>query len=334
MISAPTISHPYQGIPYASPPTAIRDMQPLFRTAARKEDFLKSLRGKGRYKYRRYAGGPLRYAGGKTLAVGHIVEHLPDGVDRLVSPFVGGGAVEIACANELGISVQAYDVFDILTNYWQVQLRSPVALAERIAQWTPTQETYRAVKARLKRQWTKEEPFTDCTDLAAHYWFNHNLSYGPGFLGWMSRIYEEPARFRSLLGKVRDFRCPTLSVEQGDFRDTIPGHRNDFLYCDPPYYLDGDSRMFRGIYPQRNFPVHHKGFDHAMLRDLLHRHRGGFILSYNDCQTVRDWYSDFTIVEVEWQYTLGQGETRIGKNRIESGTDHVKASHELLIVGV
>ncbi len=337
MALAPTANPPCR-LPAGASPTAnianIRDTQPLFRQYAAQDDFLQSLRGKGKYKYRRYPGGPLRYAGGKTLGVGHIIERLPDDVDALVSPFIGGGAVEIACARELGMRVQGYDVFDILTNYWQVQLSAPVALAERISQWAPTQETYRAVKARLKRQWTQEEPFADRMELAAHYWFNHNLSYGPGFLGWMSRIYEEPARFHSLLCKVRDFDCPTLSVEQGDFRETIPRHRNDFLYCDPPYYLDGHSRMFRGIYPQRNFPVHHKGFDHAALRDLLRRHRGGFILSYNDCQTVREWYSDCAIIEVEWQYTLGQGETRIGKNRIEAEMDHVKASHELLILGV
>ena len=335
MALTPTATPPYQLPAGPSSPTVNRrDTPPLFRQYAVKDAFLKSLHGKGRYKYRRYPGGPLRYAGGKTLGVGHIIERLPDGVDALVSPFIGGGAVEIACARELGLRVQGYDVFDILTNYWQVQLRAPVALAERIAQWPPTQETYRVVKARLKRQWTQEEPFHDPMELAAHYWFNHNLSYGPGFLGWMSRIYEEPARFRSLLNKVRDFDCPTLSVAQGDFQETIPRHRHDFLYCDPPYYLDGDSRMFRGIYPHRNFPVHHKGFDHAALRDLLRQHHGGFILSYNDCQTIREWYSDFQIVAVEWQYTLGQGETRIGKNRIAAEMDHIKASHELLIVRV
>jgi len=56
-------------------------------------------------------------------------------------------------------------------------------------------------------------------------------------------------------------------------------------------------------------------------------------LSYNDCATIREWYAEFKIVEVQWQYTLGQGETRIGKNRIESGNIHyIKPSHELLIV--
>ena len=295
--------------------------------------FLRQLGGQGKYRYSRYNGLPLRYAGGKSLAVGYVVEQLPTNLTKLVSPFVGGASVEIACARELGIEVKGYDVFDILTNYWQVQLQSPAELAERIAEWEPTKEVYKSVKKRLKGHWDGTEPIEDSLELAAHYWFNHNLSYGPGFLGWMSGIYEEPDRFQRLLDKVRTFRCPGLEVKQASFEDVMPQHSDDFLYCDPPYYLDGDSRMFRGIYPQRNFPVHHKGFDHALLRDLLRRHRGGFVLSYNDCSTVREWYADCRIIEVEWQYTLGQGETRIGKNRIERcDTSYVKDSHELLIV--
>ena len=300
-----------------------------------RDEFLEALRSSGRYRYSRYNGLPLRYAGGKSLAVGYVLEYLPDGVTRMMSPFIGGGSVEIACAKELGISVQGYDIFDILTNYWKVQLRSPIKLADRIEQWSPSKRTYANVKERLKGHWTGEQPIADRLELAAHYWFNHNLSYGPGFLGWMSGIYEDLERFYRLVDKVRGFRCPRLKVGHGSFEQTIPRHRGDFLYCDPPYYLDGDSRMFRGIYPQRNFPVHHKGFDHATLRDLLHEHKGGFILSYNDCEAIREWYADYQIVEVEWQYTLGQGETRIGKNRIENGTHHhVKKSHELLILDV
>ncbi len=303
--------------------------------AASKDDFLRSLRSNGNLDYKRYAASPIRYAGGKSLAVGYVMERLPSGLSRLVSPFVGGASVEIACANELGIEVQAYDVFDILTNYWEVQLNSPVALAERIRQWEPNKADYARVKRRLRAHWDGSQSIADKVDLAAHYWFNHNLSYGPGFLGWMSKIYEEPARFERLVGKVRDFHCDNLTVADGSFEQTMPRHTNDFLYCDPPYYLDGDSRMFRGIYPQRNFPVHHNGFDHATLRDLLHKHKGGFILSYNDCAAIRDWYADYRIIEVEWQYTLGQGETRIGKNRIENGVNHhMKESHELLITDI
>ena len=305
--------------------------QEILPLISAKDLFLDSLRSKGKYKYARYNGLPLRYAGGKSLGVGHIVEHIPGGLDRLMSPFIGGGSVEIACAKELGIQVRAYDIFAILANYWQVQLSARHDLADRLEEWQPTKEQYAEVKTRLKGHWTTESPILAPLELAAHYWFNHNLSYGPGFLGWMSKIYESPVRYVRAVDKVRHFECPELSVEVGSFEKTIPCHQDEFLYCDPPYYLD-EGKMFRGIYPQRNFPVHHKGFNHELLRDLLHNHKEGFVLSYNDCQTIRDWYADFQVIEVQWQYTLGQGETRIGKNRINSGTDHVKKSHELLIV--
>ncbi len=308
-------------------------MNSLLPELSARERFLGRLRGPGNRRYARYNGLPLRYAGGKSLAVGYIIEQFPDRLERLVAPFIGGASVEIAAAKELGIQVQGYDVFDLLVNYWQRQLAEPERLADRIAQWEPSKAAYAEVKRRLKGHWQGNAPIADPLERAAHYWFNHNLSYGPGFLGWMSRIYEEPERARRLLDKVRTFRCPNLTVDCGSFAETIPQHRTDFLYCDPPYYLDGDSRMFRGIYPQRNFPVHHRNFDHALLRDLLYQHQGGFVLSYNDCTAIREWYADYRIMEVAWQYTLGQGETRIGKNRLERGDDnYVKDSHELLIV--
>ena len=312
--------------------TSVAGISPGAGFSSAREEFLSSLPSNGKYKYKRYNGLPLRYAGGKSLAVGHIVENLPDHISCLVSPFFGGGSVEIACAKELGINVRGYDVFAILAQYWQMQTTNPQKLAARLKKWQPTPKRYDAVKARLRAHWQGSKPIEDNLELAAHYWFNHNLSYGPGFLGWMSKIYECPSRYKRLLKKVEDFSCPKLSVRHGDFANTIPKHRDDFLYCDPPYYLNGNSLMFRGIYPQRNFPVHHKNFDHKKLRDLLHAHQGGFILSYNDCQTIREWYADFSIIEVAWQYTLGQGETRIGKNRQEANANHVKKSHELLII--
>ena len=302
----------------------------LTRTYLR-DQFLDSLKSRGKYKYARYRGLPLRYAGGKSLGVGYIIEQIPDGLEKLVSPFMGGGAVEIACAKELNMQVCSYDIFDILVNYWQVQLMSGNSLAEKLEKWQPTKTQYTKIKNRLNEHWTGESPISDPLVLAAHYWFNHNLSYGPGFLGWMSKIYESTEKYMRTMQTIRDFKCPNLSVDQGRFEETLPTHSNDFLYCDPPYYLD-EGKMFRGIYPQRNFPVHHKGFNHELLRDLMHKHKGGFVLSYNDCETIRQWYKEFQIVEVQWQYTLGQGETRIGKNRIENGTGHVKRSHELLIV--
>ena len=148
----------------------------------------------------------------------------------------------------------------------------------------------------------------------------------------MSKIYENEIRYHRLLQRIENFNAGNFSVACASFEKILSQHRKDFLYLDPPYFLAGDSKMFRGIYPQRNFPVHHKGFEHQLLKNLLLKHNGGFILSYNDCSTIRDWYKDFEIVPVKWQYTLGQGETRIGENRELSKANHIKQSHEILII--
>ena len=296
----------------------------------RKERFLGRLRSTGKLDYKRYLASPLRYAGGKSLAVGMVVELLPDDARRIASPFMGGGSVEIALACELGLPVTGYDVFDILCAYWRAQLRRPAALAKRLREFSPDRPTFARVKRRLEAHWKRGEALGE-QDLAAHYYFNSNTSYGPHFLGWPSDMYLNANRYAKMVDKVEAFRAPSLTVRCGDFERSIPRHAGDFLYCDPPYYLD-EGKTFTGMYPHRNFPVHHKGFRHEALRDLLLRHKAGFILSYNDCPTIRDWYSDCNIETPEWQYTFGQGDTRIGENRrTRNGGSHVKKSHELLI---
>ena len=281
--------------------------------------------------FKRYLSSPLRYAGGKSLAVGHIVKLLPDALPKVVSPFFGGGSVEIAIARELGVDVIGYDIFDILMNYWHYQINSPRELAEALRKFEPTKDEYARVREIMKKHWKGEAPISGL-ELAAVYYFNHNMSYGPHFLGSQSSVYLQPKRYETILEKVSNFDVKNIRVAPERFEDTIPRHNGDFLYCDPPYYLDGDSKMFIGMYPHRNFPIHHKGFDHELLRDLLYAHKGGFILSYNDCSTIREWYKDFNIIAPSWQYTFSQGDTRVGKNRIEkNASSHVKKSHEVII---
>jgi len=294
--------------------------------------FLTKLKG-NTLPYKRYMGTPLRYPGGKSLATGLIIEHFPNDIKSIVSPFIGGGSVEIASAVELDLRVKAFDIFDILVNFWQVLIKDNHDLYEALIKLEPDKKHYDFIKVQLKQYWDKKinlEPLI----LARNYYFNFNLSYGPGFLGWLSNVYANKERYLKNLEKIKNFYSHNLSVECLSFENVIEEYPNDFLYLDPPYFLEGDSKMFKGIYPQRNFPVHHNNFNHQLLADLLNKHKGRFILSYNDCQWVRNTYKRFKILEPRWQYTMGQGEKRIGKNRIQRGDKNVKKSHELLILNI
>lgn len=304
-------------------------------TEKHKTLFLNKLRSNSNSsKYRMYDGAPIRYAGGKSRAVGYIIELLPTNIERVISPFIGGGSVEVAISKELGIPVIGYDIFDILVNFWQVLLNNneKQEMINILKSLKPDKETFSFVKEKLKKHWYKEEIIEDRILLAAYYYFNHNLSYGPGFLGWPSNVYLNEKRYSSLLNKLENFYNENLNVYLGDFVEILPKYRNDFLYLDPPYYIGPDSKMFKGIYPMRNIPIHHNNFKHEVLRDLLKQHKGGFILSYNDCPTIREWYKEYEQYFPKWQYSMGQGEKRIGKYRNERNqTSHVKESHEILI---
>lgn len=291
---------------------------------------------------------PIRYAGGKSRAYNTITKHLPffPKPKRIISPFIGGGSLEVRWASERDIPVLGFDIFWCLTNYWQNQLNNPREMYEILNSFECNKTKYNEVKEAIK-QWSKfqdllsewptdhykREP-KEISDLlgAVYYFFSHNLSYGPMFLGWFSSIYNDNKKYINMIERVRDFHCPNLSVENKSFDEVIPNFPNDFIYLDPPYYMekDADNKMFKGIYPNSNFAVHHNDFDHELLRDLLHNHKGSFILSYNNCETIREYYKDFKQEFPEWKYSFGQGETRIGKNREDGKT--TKESHEILII--
>lgn len=292
---------------------------------------------------------PIRYAGGKSKAYKIITEYIPrlPYPSKIVSPFIGGGSLESRWASELGVPVYGFDIFDALVNFWQQLLSDSNTLADKMQTLVPTKEEYARIKEELMcwdytqemlKNWSTNHYKRDAKELdkvtaAAYYYFNHNLSYGPMYLGWMSKIYESQTKWDKMVHNIRAYKNKNLHVEKASFEDVIPEHSEDLLYLDPPYYLekDGDNKMFKGIYPNANIDVHHSGFDHEKLRDLLHNHKGSFILSYNNCETIREYYKDFDLYYPEWHYSYALGETRIGKNKADVG-NKPKESHEILVV--
>ena len=301
----------------------------------KKDAYLNSIRSK-KTKYKRVSLSPIRYAGGKSLAVGHVIEKIDQNIPRLISPFFGGGSVEIAISKHLGISIIASDVYEPLITYWWYQLNQPQALYDQLKQLKPTQETYDKIQ-NLCKQYKKGKISLSKLELATYFYFNHNLSYGPSFIGWASKQYLNAKKYDALLEKVRTFECD-IEIRLGSFERMFDQYPNDFFYCDPPYFLKKNcptSQMFKGIYPERNCPVFHDNFDHLLLKERLDQHRGGFVLSYNDCAKMREFYRNYAITYPKWQYTMGQGETRISKDlgnrNLDHQNAHIKPSHEALI---
>ena len=317
-------------------------------------EYLTHIRNKNG-KYKRVCLSPLRYAGGKSKAVGLILSNLPKLKSRtIVSPFFGGGSFEICASQELGIHVIGYDIFGMLVNFWNVLVNHKEAFIEILKTLSVDTETFTYNRHVLLNYWDKIKPddlvyrtkkkveLTEADKIlldknqimqAVYYYYNMTLSYGPMFLGWPSSNEINPDKFKRRIVKLEKMNLKNLEVRCADFEKVFEAHPDEFFFLDPPYYLEGDSKMFKGMYPNCNFAIHHNHFDHAKLRDLLRNHKGGFLLTYNNCSTIREWYKEYLQEFPEWQYTYGQGETRIGKNRTQAKKeDNIKDSHEIFII--
>lgn len=306
--------------------------------------------------YKRICISPLRYAGGKSKAIGVILENLPKlKSKKIVSPFFGGGSFELCLSQNLDIEVIGYDIFDLLVNFWNVLIHHKDEFIQELKKFTINEEEFTYNRHVLLHYWEKVKPkdliYNTKNKLelkeedkiklddnkimqAVYYYYNMTLSYGPMFLGWPSSNEINKEKFKRKLRKLEQLNLKNVNVFCKDFESVLEMHKDDFLFLDPPYYLEGDSKMFKGMYPNCNFAIHHNGFNHIKLAELLKTHRGGFLLTYNNCSKIRELYQNQNCLfqYPEWQYTYGQGETRIGKNREKSTNTNIKESHEIIII--
>lgn len=85
-------------------------------------------------------------------------------------------------------------------------------------------------------------------------------------------------------------RLRRVVVEKKDYKLRIPQHDSpdSFFYCDPPYFET------EGYYD-----ASFNGEDHLKLKEILDNIQGKFLLSYNDCEYIRELYKDYHIVPVK-----------------------------------
>jgi len=251
---------------------------------------------------------PLRYPGGKSRAVKHILPHFPDDVTEVCSPFLGGGSVELALA-EKGVWVYGYDTFEPLIWFWRALLGNPDALAneaDSLRKYKDYYYGYRGLPKEdfnlIKEELRNEEKYS--LQNAAKFYALNRSSFSGATLsgGWSKRASYE--RFTdSSITRIREFSQPKLYVSAQHFKHSIPAHPKTFLYLDPPYLLGKDKENLYGDAGNK-----HKGFDHAGLVNIL-KERDNWILSYNNCPEILKLYEGYDIIYPDWKYGMSSDKT-------------------------
>lgn len=240
----------------------------------------------------------LRYPGGKSFAVKAIIPYFPDDITEMVSPFFGGGSIEIECALS-GIRVWGYDIFEPLVHFWQHVLNKNQELYDKISEYPiplPKEKFYEMQKG--------FKDLTDPLEIAAQFYILNRCSFSgttlsggmsPSQKNWNERSKERIKNFN--LGSGLFSSNDLLSVNNKDFSESLEKHSGIFAYLDPPYLLEKST-----LYGNRGST--HKDFDHIKLHEILSNRTTPWALSYNDHPELLELYNEYNIYRPAWRYAM------------------------------
>ena len=275
----------------------------------------------------------ISWVGGKKALRDLIYQKMPKEFGRYIEVFGGGGwvlfgrtpdaAMEVyndfnsdlanlfrcvrdqpmAFLKELGfLPLNGRDEFFVLRKFLEQEeftdafMRQELELAQR--ELTPVQ--FDEVKAILLER-------AEMNDIrrAAAFFKVIRYSYGSGCTSYGCQPFDIRKTFDLIWQGSR--RLKDTVIENKDFEELIKQYdrENAFIYCDPPYYLT-----------EGHYAVEFRREDHFRLRDTLKGCQGKFLVSYNDCEFIRELYQNFRIETVSRLNNLAQ--------RYDSGCEYAE----------
>lgn len=120
-------------------------------------------------------------------------------------------------------------------------------------------------------------------------------SYSSGCKSYASQPFDIRRLFELI--KQLENRMANVVVENQDFETLIKHYdrENALFYADPPYMSSEDM-----------YEVSFNRNDHLRLKETLSKIKGKFLLSYNDCEEIRELYSGYCILDFSRQHSMAQ----------------------------
>lgn len=236
---------------------------------------------------------PMSYWGGKHFATPLIMNYVPPHIEQAVTPFIGGGSVEINLAAN-GINVVAGDVFRPMANFWRVLVDPELNGQMR----TIIHETVCPTKAAWQRMKREHDRIKDPAQRAAWlYLINLHSFSGYTFNG--NSYIERPSRALGTVDDLAKYAGLPLKAHHCDFAHLLKTPTDQALiYCDPPYSKQHDVRYCYGVDRQD------EEFNHARLAGYLQRHKY-WLLSYDNTPVIRELYQGCHYITPEYFWTSG-----------------------------
>ena len=259
----------------------------------------------------------FRYPGGKSKIRKRLCEKLnlisPPSTFEYREPFFGGGSVGI---NFLSTVTKKPDLWlndkdPGISSLWSAVINYPEELKERVCRFQPSIEHYNSFKNTLIENNAKTDSKESIVENGFQKLAVHQTSYsglgtksgGPLGGKLQKSKYKIDCRWspKYLCKKIDKLSNAFSSVkirENGctnyDFEKLISEPGSAVLYLDPPYFEKGGS-LYQFSFEES---------DHERFANLLKNTDHPFVLSYDDCDAIRDLYGWAQIETVHVNYTI------------------------------
>lgn len=245
---------------------------------------------------------PLRYPGGKTRACKILNKILEQNfnmktVGIMISPFFGGGSFEFYCQNKYGFPIVANDRFIPLCNFWICAKNKNKELCQELRERRPDTSKELFLKYRSEIM-DLVNPLMQAT----YYFIINRCSFSGSTLSGGFSAESSKKRFTSSsIDRLENLNLTNINFYNEDFIDflNMEFSNNSIIFLDPPYYLEKDSKLYgeKGDL--------HANFNHEKLFQIISKKKN-WIMTYNNCEFIRNLYKDFKIIDIVWSYGMNK----------------------------
>lgn len=247
---------------------------------------------------------PLRYPGGKSRACKHLDTILNKyfnikNINTVISPFFGGGSFEFYLQNKYDMSIMANDKFKPLAIFWKCCKEKKEKLCNNLNRIDHvTNEIFDTFRKSIMTE-------TNMLKQSIYYFVINRCSFsGSTLSGGFSQESSEKRFTKSSIKRLENLNLDKFEISNHDFERYVNnckmiGNDNTIMFLDPPYYLGKKSKLYG------NCGDLHEIFDHERLHNLLITKKN-WIMTYNDCEYIRNLYSNYTIIELSWKYRMNK----------------------------
>ena len=206
-----------------------------------------------------------------------IVSLFPLYYERYIEVFGGGGWVLFH--KPPGNDFEVYNDFNsLLVNLYRCVRDQYEDLQNELRYVLNSREEFDEVRAVLDKTYVEDD-----VKRAAYFYQLIRYSYASGLTSFGSQPHDIRSNFPIIEQAHR--RLAKVVIENKDFEKLIRQYDRpiSFFYLDPPYF---DTEKYYKNVGEGGFQKE----DHIRLRDTLLGIEGKFLLSYNDCEYIRELY--------------------------------------------